>query len=202
MRRISSLVYAGCLALFGSCGVVSSEYMDLPGWSEKLQAGRTKNAISAVVGGIIGREIYGNSNVDLEIQKRLFPNARVTGTTTPNSIDTHVDLALTSSDFIAHPIPNAQGYNFIEGTVRKSEFNWNVKQKSGNTYEINRFGPKFDARLVLDVRGGVIRGTYIRPGLHFDWDIEGTYDAEGNVTCTIDGPLNLGVTLDGRVTPR
>lgn len=184
-------------ALVGS-GIVSSEYMDVFGFSEKHEMGRTKNSIAAVVAGLVGQKLYGNSQIDVEILKQGWPDARVTGNTTPTSVDTYVDLAVTSSHFQAQQ--NRAG--MLEGEVDKSEFDWKVRQTAQNSYEIARFGPKFDSRLNLNVADGKISGTYVRNGPHFDWDAKGTYDDNGNVNIEIDGPLNLGIRLVGKISKK
>jgi hypothetical protein len=195
---LRTALYGGTIAALVGAGILSSEYTDLPGFDDKIQAGRTKNSIAAVVAGIVGQKLYGNSNIDLEIQKSLFPDARVTGNTTPNSVDTYVNLALTSTHFVGQNNSSGQ----LEGEVDKSEFNWKVKQTSEDKYEIARWGPKFDGALELTVKDGKISGTYIRGGPHFNWKVNGTYDNLGHVKYEIDGPLNLGITLDGKITPK
>ena len=174
--------------------VSSIEYTDLPGFGSKMpEAGRTKNSIAAVVGGVIGQKMYGDSSVDLRIKKTFFPDARVTGHTTAKSIDTYVGLVLTSAHFEGKGNP-------LIGEVHKSEFNWGVEQIAPNRYDIKRFGWKFNAHLNIDVKDGKISGTYIRDGPHFNWKIDGTYDTNGNVNCEIDGHACLGITLEGKVT--
>lgn len=194
LGRAAVVVGAGVLV---GVGILSNEYTDLPGFDDKVQAGRTKNSIAAVVAGIIGQKLHNNNHIDLEIQKLFFPNARVTGYTTQNSVDAYVGLALTSVHFEAKNNSRDQ----LEGKVHKSEFNWKVKQSSENRYEIARWGPKFDGALEVNVKDGKISGTYIRGGPHFNWKVNGIYDNLGNVKCVIDGPLNLGITLDGKITP-
>lgn len=182
-------------ALAGS--VISSEYMDVFGFS-KLEMGRTKNSIAAVVAGLVGKMLYGNSQIDVEIQKQGWSDARVTGNTTPTSVDTYVDLAVTNSHFRAQQ----NGAGMLEGKVDKSEFDWRVRQTGQNSYEIARFGPKFDSGLNLNVADGKISGTYVRTGPHFDWGIIGTYDDSGKVNIEIDGPLNLGIRLVGKISKK
>ena len=181
-----------------SAGIVSSEYMDVFGFSEKPEMGRTKNSIAAVVAGLVGQKMYGNAQIDFEIQIHGWPDARVTGQTTPTSVDTYVDLAVTSSHFKAQ----ANGAGMLEGEVDKSEFDWIVRQTGQNSYEIARFGLKFDSRLNLNVADGRISGTYVRTGPHFDWEVNGTYDANGNASIEIDGPVNLGITLFGKISKK
>lgn len=182
-------------ALAGS--VISSEYIDVFGFS-KFEMGRTKNSIATVVAGLVGQKLYGNSQIDVEIQKQGWPDARVTGNTTPISVDTDVDLAVTSSHFRAQ----RNGAGMLEGEVNKSEFDWKVRQTGQNSYEIARFGPKFDSGLNLNVADGEISGTYVRTGPHFDWGIIGTYDDSGNLKIKIDGPLNLGIRLVGKISKK
>ncbi len=191
-------LYGGTTVALVGALILSSEYTELPGIGNEVQAGRAKNSIAAVVAGIVGQKLYGNSVIDLEIQKSLFTNARVTGDTTPNSVDTYVDLALTSVHFVGQNNSNGQ----LEGEVHKSEFNWKVKQTSENGYEIARWGAKFDGALEITVKDGDISGTYIRGGPHFNWKVNGAYDNSGSIKCEIDGPLNLGITLDGKITPK
>jgi len=192
----AKLVYLGAGVIFATSGITCGEYCDQPGFSNKVEAGRTKNSIATIVAGIVGQKMYGDSRINLEIQKSFYPDARVTGRTNQNSVDTHVDLAFTSARFTAQK--NNEGN--LDGEVDKSEFDWKVKQISEDTYEIARFGPKFDATLVITVKDGKISGKYLRPGPHFNWDISGTYDQAGNVNFEIDGPFNLGITLDGKIT--
>lgn len=176
--------------------LTSIEYADIPDFSGKTPGtGRTKNSISAVVAGIVGKNLYGNSEIELKIKKHFWPDAKLTGGTTKDSIDTYVDLSLTSAKFKA--VTNKNGY--LEGKVDKSEFDWEVKQTGYNTYKIKRLGPKFNAELELNAANGIIEGIYRRSGPHFNWDIKGTYDNVGNVEIEIDGPLSLGITLKGKI---
>ncbi len=195
MRTIQILVGAlGALAIGYS--VITGEYMDLPGFSDKLQTGRTKNSVAAVIAGIVGQRVYGNSDIDVKIKKKFFPDAKVEGHTTLDRIDTNVDLMLSSSHFTAQK-NTASGY--LQGRVDKSEFDWGVEQVADNSFKIKRFGPKFNATIHLNVGNGFIEGVYVRPGPHFNWGISGTYDKNGNVNVEIDGPLNLGITLEGKI---
>ncbi|MBU0666698.1 MAG: hypothetical protein ABIC91_01590 [Nanoarchaeota archaeon] len=194
----------GIASVFGF-SIIVSEYLDFPGWDNKVQTGRTKNAISTIVTGLVGQKLYDKSNIDVEIKKKLFPDATVKGYTSKDTINTHVNLTLTKSNFLA----GKDYFGMLEGQVKKSEFNWNVKQIDYDSYEIKRFGPKFNHQLDLMVgdissneETGKIIGKYIRKGPHFDWNIEGTYDRQGNVQIEIDGSLNLGINLEGKITQR
>lgn len=189
------LIGTGTLALLTG-GFSCSEYSDY-GILGSSEQGRTKNSIATVIAGAIGQKMHKDSTIDLTVEKTLFPNARVTGHTTSDSVDTYVDLASTSSHFTA--LRNAKGQ--LEGKVDKSEFDWDVVQSSPDVYEIHRMGPKFNAELDITVQNGIISGTYVRNGPHFNWNIHGTYDENGNVTCTVDCPVGLGITLKGTVTP-
>jgi len=193
-KKIRRLGIAVAGLMLGTCSVVSSEYMDLPGFSDKVEAGRTKNGVATVVAGILGQKIYDHAKIDITIKKAWFSDARVTGESTQHGIDTYVPLWLTSAHFTAH---NNEGR--LEGAVSKSEFDWRVKQSSDDTYEIARWGPKFDSRVRLVIKDGKIEGNYVRDGPNFDWQIKGTYDKQGNIVCEIDGPLCLGITLEGKI---
>lgn len=182
---------AAVVAILGFA-IASTEYMDIPGIGNSVQAGRTKNSIAAVVTGLVGQQMYEKSKIDVKVQKIVWPDADLTGQTSSTSVNTYVDLSLSKANFQAEE--NLAG--MLEGEVKKSEFNWKVKQTGQNTYEIARFGPKFDATY------GQISGTYVRPGPHFNWDISGTYDDNGNVDFEIDGPLNLGIDIVGTIKER
>jgi hypothetical protein len=136
---------------------------------DKNDFGRTVNASSAVIVGIISQKIAPNKNIEAIIKKPGWSDARLTGTTTNNTIETAVELNLTSSKF------SAQGNGEqINGKVDKSEFDWEVKSRSVNTWEIGRFGLKFDHTLMLTASDGLISGRLYRTA-GFNWDISGTY---------------------------
>ncbi|MFH1331751.1 MAG: hypothetical protein ABIH63_00510 [archaeon] len=194
---LSGLVIYGGATVLASTSIPLVEYIDLPGFF-KYQTGRTKNSIASVVAGLVGQKLYGNSEINLEIQKKFFPDARVTGHTTPSSVDTYVDLALTSARFIAQK--NELGS--LEGEVHKSEINWKVKQISEDSYKIARWGPKFDGILKLKLENDNILGLYIRKGSHFDWKVKGKHNHNGDTKIEIDGPLNLGIILEGKITKK
>ena len=100
-----------------------SEYTDMPGFDDDYEAGRTKNSLATLVAGIVGQKIYGSSKFELDMEKSWFPDTKVTGHTTRDTIDSYVGLALTSSHFTA-----ARKNGLLEGTVAKSEFNWGVNE--------------------------------------------------------------------------
>ena len=171
------------------------QYSDISGFGNKHQLGRTKNSIAAVVSAITAHEMYGNADIDVSVKKHFFPDAQVKGYTTPSQMDTTVDLTFGSSYFHAN-----KSEGLFEGVVSKSEFDWNIHQVGKGTYEIERWGLKFNSTLMLNVENGQISGTYVRPGLNINWDIEGTYDSKGNINVEIDAPLTLGITLEGKIT--
>ena len=178
----------------GTC--VTSEYSDVMGFSGDNEMGRTKNSLAAVIAGIAAQKMHGNSTLDLKIKKNLWSNARITGKTTSNSVQTDIDLALASVHFKA----DGSSSSNLSGTVDKSEFDWGLKQKDNASYDIARFGPKFDSVLHLNVQNGKIKGLYERRGPHINWDINGTYDSSGNVKIDVTAPLTLGITLEGKIT--
>lgn len=129
MDKIGKFARAAAFVTATGAGIVISEYQDVFGFDQKTEAGRTKNSISAVVAGIVGQRMYGGSStIDVNVEKVLWPSAHLTGTTSPLSIGTYVDLALTSAQFSGHN--NSQG--MLEGAVDKSEFDWRVKQTGQN----------------------------------------------------------------------
>jgi hypothetical protein len=173
--------------------VVLTEYADLPG---KDSQGRTKNALSTVIAGLIGQRRHGHSDIDLTIQKQFFPDAVVTGSTSNRRIETRVPVTFVSNVFNA--TIDERGY--VHGRVEKSEFDWQVEQVSATRYRIKRWGPKFDGTLELQVADGRISGSYIRNGVGFNWTIDGSYSGD-NVRVHIDAPLTLGIVLAGTIAP-
>jgi hypothetical protein len=175
---------------------IISEYADIP--LTKTESGRTKNSIATVVSGIIANKMYDNSKIELEVQKQSWPDSKITGETTDSTILSYNDLSMTSAKFTAQK--NRDGK--FEGKVDKSEFNWDITQTGNEKYHVGRFGLKFDADLEIKVSKGKITGEYQRHGIRFNWDIEGIYDSLGNVNINIDGPMNLGINLVGKITKR
>ncbi len=170
---------------------VSSEYCDLPGFSGKLQQGRTINSLASIISGIVSKEAYGSSSSKGYVGKFLWPDAELNTEVDSNSISSLVGVLFTSSKLEAK-YPS----NFLEGSVEKSEFDWKVKQIGVDTYEINRFGPKFDTTLDISVRNGVIHGMYKRP-FGFDWAIEGAYDDQG-YSFNVSVPLGLDFSVNAK----
>ncbi|MFA5855968.1 MAG: hypothetical protein WC867_01310 [Candidatus Pacearchaeota archaeon] len=177
---------------------VIGQYMDVFGFDKDNEAGRTKNAIATVVSGIVSRDIYGESEFNFDVRKTLYPDSEVYGTTSKETLSSNMDLFLTSVRF--SPKVNSEGR--LEGVVEKSEFDWKLLENNEGNYDINRFGPKFDSRLKLDVGNGKINGVYERFGPHYDWIITGTYNVDGEVKMNIDIPRGLDLTLVGKVTKR
>ncbi len=186
---------AAVVALIG--GIYSStQYFDMFGFSDKHQAGRTRNALASVVSGVVAQKLtgYANSNFNFDVVKTWYPDGTAKGEISYKKIESYVPVTFTSATFSA--TENSAG--FYEGEVEKSEFDWNVKQVSENQYEISRFGPKFDSTLTLSAENGQIKGNYART-LGFDWPITGTYDDRGNVSLNISVPFGLDVGLEGKV---
>ena len=193
---LKHVVYGGMILGSIGIGIVGSEYQDVFGFLDKLQAGRTKNSIASVVSGLVSQRLDdGNNDINMNVGKVFFPDSKITGFTTRDTIHTDMGLWFTSNKFDA-----GRKNGLMNGRVDKSEFDWKVKEKPNGDYDVARFGPKFDASVEdLKVKDGVISGTYSRPGPNFDWDIDGTYDSDGNVQFTIDGPFNLGISLEGTI---
>jgi hypothetical protein len=141
--------------------------------------------------------MYENADINIEIEKKWFPDATITGHTTKDSIDTYINLWLSHVEFTAE-----KKDGMINGKVDKSEFDWNVTQKNDNTYEIQRTLLKWDGNLKIDVNDGKIFGVYERGGFAWDWDINGTYDKDGNLKIEIDAPWTLDINLAGKITQK
>jgi hypothetical protein len=183
----------GLTALVG-LGYVSQQYADVRIFSEKYASGRNKNAVAAVVAGKIGQEMHSTSSINLTLEKRMWPDAHITGYTTPDHIETDIDLLFSSVHYNAD---NTEGH--LKGKVNKSEFDWKVEEQPDGTLKISRWGPKWNASLDFSVHDGIIKGKYIRSGPHFDWPITGTYAPDGQVHAKIAVPFGLDVHLEGRV---
>ncbi len=186
-------------------GVVA-ENMDtpmvVPLVDDTYQLGRTKNAIASVISGVVAQKMYDNSTIDVEVCKWLWPDSHIDGRTTPNSIYTYMDLFMfTKSEFIADRKNADNSVGPLRGRVHKSELDWKINQLSENSYEIVRWGPKFNNRLDITVDNGRINGMFVRPWLHFDWRIEGEYDEDGNMFCHIYEPWGIDFYLEGTITP-
>ncbi|PIN80819.1 hypothetical protein COV11_03200 [Candidatus Woesearchaeota archaeon CG10_big_fil_rev_8_21_14_0_10_30_7] len=197
-NKIKVLGIATGLSAVMALGFSASEYFDMFGFDDKHQMGRTKNSITAIVGGLVAQKMYegANTDIDMIVKKTFWPDGTLTGSASSVGVHTYVPVTFSSSEFDA--FVNEEG-NLV-GEVEKSEFDWKVRQISENVYEIARFGLKFDAKLILNVNGGNISGTYVRIGPHFDWEITGTYSDNGNVNLNINVPLGLSVGLEGTVT--
>jgi len=191
-----ALLGAGALALL----IGTVEYADLPSPlpSDKGEMGRAKNAVATVLASAVQehyREAW-NRDVrgDYALEKTFWPDAKVTGYTDHGIVGANVDLLFSGSDFVG-----TNAGDRLQGSVRKSEMDWNVSQTSDEFFHIRRWGYKFDYDLELRMRDGQISGVLIRPGAAFDWKITGSYDDKGNVVVQTDAPLTLDVTLRGTV---
>lgn len=181
-------VGVGALTL-NSC----TQYQDLPGYSEDTSLGRTKNALAVAVAGIVAEKISPDATIQFTVERFWFPDAELEGTVGGGKIHTHLPLALTSATFDAQ---SSDGQ--LNGTIEKSEFDWELRQTDPETWQIGRALLKFDHTLTLHVHDGVISGELARTA-GFNWTISGTYSPEGNVEISIDGPMTLGLLLKGSV---
>jgi hypothetical protein len=123
----------------------------------------------------------------------------VTGYTTENSVVADVnDLTFTKVHYSAE---KNQERN-LNGIVQKSEFDWEVKQTSANTYDVSRLLFKFNSDLELKTENGKINGTYHRHGPAFDWKINGMYANNGHVKIHVNVPMGLDFNLEGKITEK
>lgn len=204
MNTLGKIITYGTIILtlgtLGMTGFVASEYADYPmPFTKSTKTGRTKNSISAVIGGTVAKQLYQESDINLEIQKTFWPDAHVTGYTTKETIATGVkDLTFTSVNYNAEE--KSQGN--LEGTVKKSEFDWDVKQTASDNYRIHRLLFKFNSDLQLKAEDGKITGTYYRHGPKFNWIINGNYDNNGNVKIHVNVPLGMDFDLEGKITQK
>lgn len=194
--RGSSLILAiaGIIAAI-VFSISAGQFIDLPGFGKDKGGGRTRNALSVVVAGIVASEISPSSTFEMEARKSMYPDSTITGTTSAGSIDSYMPLTFTSSRFRA-----TRKGELFEGTIEKSEFDWIANQTAPGKWSIGRFALKFDYELELTVADGKISGRLYKT-FEFDWKIEGTYDEQGNVDIDILVPFGLDVNLVGKVTP-
>ena len=200
-RMHSNLVKIAGAAVFAAAigySVILSEYADVSGFSKDYQMGRTKNSVSTVLAGVLAQKIYNKSNINITEQKKYFPDSRITGSASQDYIQTYMDLTFSHVCFTADEKTPGK----LVGHVDKSEFDWDITQTGPNKYHVHRWGPKFDSDLELNVNNGLVAGKYLRPGPHFNWDINGTYDSKGNVNVKIRAPLTLGIDLVGKITKK
>jgi len=194
------ITYGAIIATLGTASFSASEYADYPmPFTKNTEMGRTKNSISAIIGGTVAKELYNKSEINLEIQKQFWPNAHVIGYTTENSVVTDInDLTFTKVHYNAEK--NSLGN--LKGTVQKSEFDWDVVQTAANKYNISRFLFKFNSDLELKTENGKITGTYHRHGPAFNWKINGMYANNGHVKIHVNVPLGLDFNLEGKITEK
>lgn len=150
-----------------------------------------------MVSGIVGQRLYETSDIDVKVKKTLFSDSKVIGYTTYGSINTNMDLTFTSTHFKA----NNNNEGGLVGTIKKSEFDWEIKQVGPNKYDIGRALIKPDHTLILNIENGKIAGE-LRRIMGFNWNIKGVYDSKGNVDINISAPLTLGIELEGQIVKR
>ncbi len=158
----------------------------------KETAGGEKNAVATLISGIIGQKIYGSSKVDINVEKMFWPDSKITGETTPDSInvsddnDTNVDLKKSTDDLSS-------------GEIDKGGVDWDIKQTGPNTYKIENVGPFNDATLIVEIKNGKIIGTYKRPFFDLNWTVGGSYRTDGTVNIVVNVPLGPDIELDGTI---
>lgn len=179
----------------GSC----IQHIDYPGFSEKTPSGgRTRNGVAALVAGATARTLHDSATIDMEVQKPWWPDAELTGHVTPSTVDTKVNVALSSAKFKGSLDDNG----YLRGEVHKSEFNWHVQEREDGDYDLGRFMFKWNTKLRFKVwDDGKITGVYERSGPHWDWNLNGTYDPYGNVHIDVDVPWGFDFSLNGKITP-
>lgn len=151
-------------------GVRSCNYIDDRVVGIGTKDGRDINSMGTLLSGLIAQRVWGEAEVSAVIEKSFFPDSTATGTVTLNSIGLETSVWLTDNKFYAS---GPQGK--IRGIVEKTEQNWEIVQKSEDSYEIQRFMLKLDPTLKLTVKDGKISGD-LQKQLALDWSFEGTYD--------------------------
>jgi len=193
-----TLIVIGLLLMWTLPFIPASEYADVPVLWEQSKYGREKNALAAVVSGILAQKLYDSSSINLTIEKHFFVDSKITGYTTNDSIYTRIKLLFDETTFKGF----INDSNKLEGNVDKHEFDWHVIETSKDTYKIDRFFLKFNSELKIsiDEKNKTIVGEFIRSGLRKDWKIEGSYKDTGEISLEVDGSWNLGITLEGKIT--
>lgn len=190
-NKIKLSVGAAALSFFG-VSFVFSENVDYPGIfaNKKAYMGRTKNAVAALVTGLVAEKIDQNVDFKFQLEKPFWPDAEAQGSVKNGKIDSLVDLTFSSSEFVG---------TRAGGTVNKSEYDWDIQQINENTWHVGRMLMKFDSDLILNIQDGKITGEFVRSGNHFDWSINGTYDENGNVEIDVGIPFSNDLRIVGRV---
>ena len=189
--RSVALAGIGAYALvqLSSC----SQYGDVSSGKD-TEGGRTRNSLAALVSGVVANQMYEKSDINLTMEKTLYPDAKVNGHTGISNINTSVDLWFADADFNADRKENGM----FEGKVYKTEWNWKINQKNSNIWEVVRFGLKFNNELDLTCKDGKINGEFKRP-MGFNWDIDGTYDSNGNTKIHVNIPEGYDFDLNGKI---
>ncbi len=196
MNKLANITASAAALSIFSGSFLSHQYADLPWFVEDVRNGRTKNAVANIVSGLAAQNLCRdkNSSIEMNVWKKIFPDSQINWNTTSTSINTHSDLLFTSSSF------NADGNvwnNNLKWEVLKSEFNWDVKQKSPTEYKIERFAVKFNRILDLELNNGNIAWSYKKP-LSFNWNIDGAYiqKSSGNYDVQMDVEVPFWLDLD------
>jgi hypothetical protein len=183
--------------------VAWDSYADMPliGSSE----GRMKNGIASVVIGYAGRKIAKQHNkpvtIDMEIDKFMWPNARVTGKATADSAESIVDLSFSTTTYTSKR--NKEG--LIRGNVDKADFDWKVKQDKAkkSKYKISRAG--WNALVKMKLEDNKFSGRFEWKLDLLDHEIEGQYNPETHDVTIVIGSNKWfpteKLTLMGTITP-
>src|SRR3989338_3454448 len=139
---VAGVIGGGIFELF-----VAGQYSDLPGFSDDHQTGRTKNSIASVICGVVGQKMYdGNSELDLEVVKTMWPDANLTGHTTKDTIDSNVDLTFTRARFTASK--NAEG----KIMMNDGQISGNYSKPLSFDYKNKRTYEKENGKVDIDVK--------------------------------------------------
>lgn len=175
----------------------AQDYIDLPVYIADCQEGRTRNGLASLIVGTVAHELYDEAHIAVTVEKTSWPDSHITGSLSPDSLHTEMDLRFTDSKFYGHITSNG-----LEGEISKSEWNWDIEQTAPGCYDVTRFGFKWNAELRLNIADGKIEGTYARSGLKWDWDITGHYDNKGNVALQVSIPWGADFSMKGTIIPR
>ena len=193
---LKSLIHATVPAAIAAgilLGTTVVQYADTRIPSDEFSGGRTRNALAAIIAPEVARRLYGNSSFEMQIVKSYFPDAQVIGSVS-ESVRSDIKLLFSSVHYTASGDP-------LQGKVDKSEYDWKVEELPDGRLHISRFGPKWDTHLSIEAENGTIDGKYDRRGIgaKFDWEISGTYDADGNVKVNVGIPFGPDISLEGRI---
>ena len=199
-KSLQTLAAVACVGTVAG-GVSAWSYNDLPSDFLSSSDAKLKNSAALVVAGIVSQEMYeGRNNIELKVNKFLWPSAEITGSTTKYSINSKIDMLFSDSEFSASR--TEEGY--LDGTVNRPGYKLGISSVDKNNYTLSTSWSAEDVELEdIIVKDGHISGSIRRPGfLKSTIEIRGFYTPEGKVTMTIDNEFIYGTTLEGTITPR